>query len=394
MFLRSLGVAGVWIASGAALPVHDLGDAARALATTRLTTADSVPGVTGHEVHLPVPGLTYPHDKDPSKAYLAMNVRTEDNALLVNNVSIFPATFPMNLPATRYRDWRGLESETVTLQYAVGIKYLPPHLDGMAAAEEEEEEEEEVYQVELKLFDLSGHPATTDLVVVRLGRADEGMLVLSQILVEPLPRYRDPHGDGNCRWHVKYWRMIGNKYRAWRLRKGHGQARGAALHQNSILLPGGCAKAAASIPIPIPIPAPAGSSRPVRPSEADEQLSRAPVSPFQVFGTEKSSSWSRPALFRAQYHRPDVWRLVVPAIVPALLGATAGLVVCTMGVLVWQMMSCVCGRMVGTGTQSRQGRCGRNPAWSRRGEECVAVVVESEEEEEEEDREKDRLSLV
>ncbi|PYH91630.1 hypothetical protein BO71DRAFT_486080 [Aspergillus ellipticus CBS 707.79] len=399
MLLRSLGVAGVWIASCcAAIPVPDLSDADAAL-----TPADSpIPIVTGHEIHLPCPRVlspTHPHDEDTSKAYLAMNLRTEEEALFLNEVSIFPAAFPMHLLAPRYRDTHSQQSEPVTLQYAVDIEYLPSHAHAHARAEE-------IYQVEIKLFDLSGQPATTDIVSVRLSRQEEGgELYISQILVEPLPQYRDPHGDGNCLWHVKYWRMIVKKYQAWRLSQAPG--RGAQRYPETSA-EGDCHRPSAAPltvsdanlppaahrvePITTPSSSPLpGSSR--RPSEsATDALtssSTPPVSPFQVLGTERTS---RPALFRPRYRRPDFWRLVVPAIIPALLGAAAGLVVCTMGVLVWQIVTCACGRMQGR-RRSRtdhlsQGQGETEKVSGSASEKqwlLLLLLVEEEEEEEEEE---------
>ncbi|PWY90394.1 hypothetical protein BO94DRAFT_533883 [Aspergillus sclerotioniger CBS 115572] len=310
MRLRSLCVTGIWLASCAASPVPDHpGDGTQ----TALQTA---PVVTGHEIHIPCAKGPGPesNQEDP---YLAMKFRTESNALFANDVSIFPASYPMHLPATRHQG-PGQGVEDVLLQYAVNIDYIRPHLDTLV---------QEVYQVEVKLFDVSGRPATTDIVTVRLSRQQEGELYISQITVDPLPQYHDAHGDGNRLWHVKYWKMIMAKYQAWRQTKGHGQLQPAMLSHE--------AKENQPMPTDDKAHTPEGSS----PADRAET-----VSPFRVFGVDRSP---RPAVLRPSGHHRDFWRLVVPAIFPALLGAMAGLVVCMTGLVVWKIVACTCVRMQG-----------------------------------------------
>ncbi|RAK95339.1 uncharacterized protein BO80DRAFT_450273 [Aspergillus ibericus CBS 121593] len=344
MRLRSLCVTGIWLASCAATPIPDHpGDGL--LPQTPLSTPHSPPVVTGHEIHIPCakgPGPESDHEKS-SKAYLAMKFHTESNALLANNASIFPASYPMHLPATRYQE-SGQGAEDVLLQYAVNIDYIHPN---------PEEWIQDVYHVEVKLFDLAGRPATTDTVTVRLSRQQQGELYISQIMVEPLLQYHDVHGDGNCLWHVKYWKMIVSKYRAWRKTQGHGRV---GSHWQAIPSD----DAAANTPIPTADKAYTSDGTSTA-DRARPDSHAAPVSPFRVFGVDRSP---RPVVLRPSGHHRDFWRLVVPAIIPALLGATAGLVVCMMGLLVWKIVVCTCGRRQGRRCREAGGcqreRCARS----------------------------------
>ncbi|PYI00645.1 hypothetical protein BO78DRAFT_434267 [Aspergillus sclerotiicarbonarius CBS 121057] len=346
MRLRSLCVTGIWLASCAASPVPDHpGDGL--LQTSLSTPHSSPPVVTGHEIHIPCAKGPGPEsDQDPSKAYLAMKFHTENNALFANNATIFPASYPMHLPATRYQS-AGQGAEDVLLQYAVNIDYIRPHLDALT---------QDVYHVEVKLFDLSGRPATTDIVTVRLSRQQEGDLYISQIMVDPLPRYHDAHGDGNCLWHVKYWKMIVNKYRAWRQTKEH---RGGE-PQGQPVRPPDDAKGNQPKPTKDKAQTPEGTSTVDR---AKPDSGTAPVSPFRVFGMDRSP---RPALLRPSGRHRDFWRLVVPAIIPALLGAMAGLVVCMTGLVVWKIVACTYVRMQGRRCRKTGGCQRERCAWSEK----------------------------
>ncbi|OOF93569.1 hypothetical protein ASPCADRAFT_209511 [Aspergillus carbonarius ITEM 5010] len=338
MRLHVLCVTGIWLASCAASPVPDHPDG---LPPTALQTPHSSPVVTGHEIHIPCakgPGPV--GEQDPLKAYLAMNFRTENNALFANNVSIFPASYPMHLPATRHQD-PGQGAEDVLLQYAVNIDYIRPHLDTVV---------QDVYQVEVKLFDLAGRPATTDLVTVRLSRQQAGELYISQITVDALPQYHDAHGDGNCLWHVKYWKMIVAKYQTWRQTQGHGR--------------GGHHLSPAMLSNEVQGNRPIATDEKTHPPEGSNPADRATtVSPFRVFGVDRSP---RPALLRPSGHHRDFWRLVVPAIFPGLLGAMAGLVVCVTGLLLWKMVACTCVRMQGRRCRKPGGCQRERRIWSEK----------------------------
>ncbi|OJJ69808.1 hypothetical protein ASPBRDRAFT_197527 [Aspergillus brasiliensis CBS 101740] len=337
MRLQLLCVMSAWLASCAARPVvsHPGDDAVPQTALANSHT--SFPIVTGHEIHIPcatIPGSKEDEAADASKAYYAMKLRTESNALFVNNVTVFPSSFPMNVPATRYQDASGRNPEQVLLQYAVDIEYMPPRPDGSIV--------QDLYRVQLKFFDPSGHPATTDTVSVRLSSQQSDELYITQISVEPLPHYHDEHGDGNCVWHAKYWNLIMKKYRAWREKKGPSHQKGRQSqksddnheqndqhqHQHH----------------PKEQPATHQGTKKNRPAPKADASNSASESPFRVYGVDKSF---RPAALRNKDYRRDFWRLVVPAIIPGLLGAAAGMVVCMVGLFLWKVVACTCVRMQG-----------------------------------------------
>ncbi|OJI80073.1 hypothetical protein ASPTUDRAFT_129723 [Aspergillus tubingensis CBS 134.48] len=341
-----LCLAGAWLASCAASPVASHpGDAS----VPQMAIKDShapFPVVTGHEIHIPcatIPGSKEDEAKDASKAYLAMKLRTESNALFVNDVTVFPSSFPMHLPATRYQDASRQNAEHLLLQYAMDIEYMPPRPDGSLV--------QDIYRVQLKFFDLSGRPATTDTVSVRLSSQQSGELYITQISVEPLPHYHDAHGDGNCVWHAKYWNLIMEKYRTWREKKGHGAHKGPKSqesdnheHNDHHHHPKGrpATHEGAEERKPFLKERPTAhqedkENSPELPTTDSDKA--APDSPFRVYGVDKSL---RPMALRNKDYRRDFWRLVVPAIIPGLLGAVAGLVVCTMGLLLWKIVACTC----------------------------------------------------
>ncbi|GJP88502.1 hypothetical protein CBS147343_8523 [Aspergillus niger] len=355
MRLRFLCVVGAWLASCAASPVASRSADASMPQKALANSHASFPIVTGHEIHMPyatIPGSKEDEAKYTPRPYLAMKIRTESNALFVNDVPVFPSSFPMHLPATRYQDVSGQNPEHLLLQYAVDIEYMPPRPDGSLV--------QDIYRVQLKFFDPSGHPATTNTVHVRLSTQQSGELYITQIIVEPfLDYYHDAHGDGNCVWRTKYWNLIMEKYRAWREQKGPGHHKGPESqksddheHNDHHHHP------KANSPVSNEQPTAHQEAQENSPLSKADPSNSAPESPFRVYGVDKSL---RPTALRNKDYRRDFWRLVVPAIIPGLLGAVAGLVVCTMGLLLWKMVACTCARMQGRRCrkhcQRKQGVC-------------------------------------
>ncbi|PYH40855.1 uncharacterized protein BP01DRAFT_360918 [Aspergillus saccharolyticus JOP 1030-1] len=297
-------------------------------------TRPAFPTVTGHEVHLPClqpPQEDEDHrvDNGTSTPFVSMNVRTEHNALFVNNISVFPAAYPMRLSAPLHHEGRNRNrnrnaaEETVVLTYGVDIEYLPPKVDAQLG---------DLYFVEVKFFDATGRPATAEVIHVRLSRdSDEDDLIISQIIVEPLVDSRASHGHGNSVWHAQYWQLLVRKYKDWQ--KAPKKAFHPSLHSG------------------------ARTDRGTPPPHVGDK------SPFAVTGETMT-----PHDVYHHHHRanPNFWRLIVPATVPAVLGMVAGLVVCTTAVLVWKVVGWAWGWCRAT----RRRRCAR-------GERCCRGVEEA-----------------
>ncbi|RAL10665.1 uncharacterized protein BO97DRAFT_393535 [Aspergillus homomorphus CBS 101889] len=327
MHLRSLLATSIWLVGSLASPVPETGDALHEQLSDRPTPRHSFPTVTGHEIRLP---CLPPHlddnsqlpDNETSTAFLSVHLRTEANALLVNNVSVFPAGYPMQLPAQKHHATEdGDDIETMQLTYGVDIEYLPPKVDSQVS---------DLYFVEVRFYDATGRPATSNVVHVRLSRdSAEDDLTISQIIVETFPDYHASHGHGNKVWHAQYWKMLANKYKTWskEQRKGH--------RKNS-------------------------EAQPMADALCGEKPSTGPhskgKSPFELTGPSIN-------YYAHHHHRPNpnFWRLIVPAMVPALLGILAGLVVCTTGVVVWKIVACALARCRGKRTK----RCARGAGCCR-----------------------------
>ncbi|RAK75969.1 uncharacterized protein BO72DRAFT_157207 [Aspergillus fijiensis CBS 313.89] len=326
MQLRSFLVTSIWVVGSLASPVPETGDSSQKHLSNAPNSRPSFPTVTGHEVHLPCLQCSPEDDKGlventTSTPFVAMNLRTEHNALLVNNVSIFPAGYPMQLPAQMHHDGNidSATVETVLLTYGVDIEYLPPRVDSQVG---------DIYFVEVKFFDSTGRPATASVIHVRLSRdADEDDLSISQIIIEPLLHYHASHGHGNKVWHAQYWKMLVGKYKSWR------KEQKKALHKSLHATPEvhvACGDRPCTQPDNTVVTTDGSGHHRYNSNEAK--------SPFAVAGPSMNAY--------VHHHRsnPNFWRLIIPAMVPALLGMVAGLVVCTTGVVVWKIISCALAR--------------------------------------------------
>ncbi|PYI17356.1 hypothetical protein BO99DRAFT_434591 [Aspergillus violaceofuscus CBS 115571] len=349
MHLRFFLVPSIWLVGSLASPVPDTGDSSQKQLSNALNSRPSFPSATGHDVHLPCLRCSPEDDNSPfdngnSTPFVAMNLRTENNALLVNNVSVFPAGYPMKLPAQMHPDGN-IDSdtvETVLLTYGVDIEYLPPRVDSEVG---------DMYFVEVKFFDSTGHPATASVIHVRLSRdADEDDLSISQIIIEPLIDYHASHGHGNKMWHAQYWKMLVGKYKSWR------KEQKKALHKTSNAKPETHVSC--------------GNRPCIRPynsvvstdGEGRHHHNDVGKSPFAVAGPSMNAY--------VHHHRsnPNFWRLIIPAMVPALLGMVAGLVVCTTGVVIWKIISCALARCA----DKRPKRCARGAGCCRGSREAVS----------------------
>ncbi|KAJ6018383.1 hypothetical protein N7522_001847 [Penicillium canescens] len=163
-----------------------------------LAVASATPSKS-HQLRLPF--VSSPNDLETGvKSLLSIDWSIKDGSLYANNDQVYPPSTTMQLTAPLYRASHPTQSEkSVELTYSIHSRPLPESNVGLVAG---------IVRVRVELHDLHGNLVSPDATVVDLVSFQDGSHQITRVSVRPARGgYQADHfAQKSGPWAVKYWK--------------------------------------------------------------------------------------------------------------------------------------------------------------------------------------------
>ncbi|KAK1146159.1 hypothetical protein N8T08_003249 [Aspergillus melleus] len=273
-----------------------------------------------HEVILPCAKCAFSEDSKCSEvidrdSYLTINFSTENNTLLANQDAIFPSALPLEFSALRHTG--SGQDEHVRLSYALETRPIPRSPDAELG---------EVYLLKLKLLDAFGRRASDHVIMVGLvtsSGSDSNSLTITELSTSPLPPHHHhhhsrPHPNDNINTAQSWLHAIKSTTKEYIHLLVHPYPPPASNHRHYHQYPSNSTS----------------TSNPQDNANAndDKGPDSKPKDPHRTLPHHDYRS-HHPSWHGHGLHR-GFRRIVKPVLLPAVLGAAAGVMACVVGGLI------------------------------------------------------------